>query len=67
MLKEIVQQQHTILNATSYSQKELKPLIDRIKTSKNIYTIGAGTAAASYRRREEPADPCFAGRNQPRT
>jgi len=45
MLKEIVQQQHTILNATSYSQKELKPLIDRIKNSKNIYTIGAGTAA----------------------
>ncbi len=45
MLKEIVQQQHTILKASAYSQKELKPLIDRIKTSKNIYTIGAGTAA----------------------
>lgn len=45
MLKEIVEQQHTILKATAYSEKELKPLIDRINHSKNIYMIGAGTAA----------------------
>jgi len=45
MLKEIVQQQHTILKATAFSEKELKPLIERINISKNIYTIGAGTAA----------------------
>ena len=45
MLKEIVQQQHTILKASAYSEKELQPLIDRINNSKNIYTIGAGTAA----------------------
>lgn len=44
MLKEIVQQQFTILKATSYSIKDLKPLIERIKNSKNVYTIGAGTA-----------------------
>ncbi len=44
MLKEIVQQQFTILKATSYSIKDLKPLIERIRNSKNIYTIGAGTA-----------------------
>ena len=44
MLKEIVQQQFTILKATSYSIKDLKPLIEKIKNSKNIYTIGAGTA-----------------------
>jgi glucosamine 6-phosphate synthetase-like amidotransferase/phosphosugar isomerase protein len=44
MLKEIVQQQFTILKATSYSIDELKPLIEKIKNSKNIYTIGAGTA-----------------------
>jgi len=41
MLKEIVQQQFTILKATSYSIKDLKPLIEKIKNSKNIYTIGA--------------------------
>lgn len=45
MLKEIVEQQHTILKATAYSEKDLEPLINRINISKNIYTIGAGTAA----------------------
>ncbi len=44
MLKEIVQQQFTILKAASYSLNNLKPLIERIKNSKNVYTIGAGTA-----------------------
>lgn len=47
MIKEIVEQQHTILKATQYSQKDLKPLIDRIKKSRNIYTVGAGTAGFS--------------------
>ena len=45
MIKEIVEQQHTILKATSYSLKELKPLLDEISQASNIYTIGAGTAA----------------------
>jgi glutamine---fructose-6-phosphate transaminase (isomerizing) len=45
MLKEIIQQQHTILKATQYSLKDLKPLIEKIKRVKHIYTIGAGTAA----------------------
>lgn len=44
MIKEIVEQQFTILKATQYSLKDLRPLITRIKKSKNIYTIGAGTA-----------------------
>lgn len=44
MIKEIVEQQYTILKATQYTLKDLKPLIDRIKKSNNIYTIGAGTA-----------------------
>ncbi len=45
MIKEIIEQQHTILKATQYTQKELAPLIDRLKRSRNIYTIGAGTAS----------------------
>ena len=44
MLKEIVEQQHTILKATQYPLNDLKPLIKRIKNSTNVYTIGAGTA-----------------------
>ncbi len=47
MLKEIVEQQHTILKATQYSQKDLLSLIKRLKESENIYTIGAGTAGFS--------------------
>ncbi len=44
MIKEIVEQQFTILKSTQYTLKDLKPLIERIKQSNNIYTIGAGTA-----------------------
>ena len=44
MLKEIVEQQHTILKATKYSLNDLKPVIKKIKESSNVYTIGAGTA-----------------------
>ena len=47
MLKEIVEQQHTILRATEYSTKDLKPLLEKLKVSNNIYTIGAGTAGFS--------------------
>lgn len=44
MIKEIVEQQHTIKEATSYSEEELKPLVDAIKKSTTVYTVGAGTA-----------------------
>jgi glucosamine--fructose-6-phosphate aminotransferase (isomerizing) len=44
MLKEIVQQQQTILKATEYTQEEIKPLVEKIKKADTVYTIGAGTA-----------------------
>lgn len=47
MIKEIVEQQHTILKATEYTQKQLQPFIKRLKETANIYTIGAGTAGFS--------------------
>lgn len=47
MLKEIVEQQHTILKATQYTLKQLTPFLNRLKDSQNIYTIGAGTAGFS--------------------
>lgn len=47
MLKEIVEQQHTVLEAASYTEKELMPLIKALKQARSIYTIGAGTAALS--------------------
>lgn len=47
MIKEIVDQKDTILFATEYTEKELKPLVDQIKKSKRVYTIGAGTAGFS--------------------
>ena len=47
MIKEIIEQQHTILTATQYTLKDLKPLIERIKNSSTVYTIGAGTAGFS--------------------
>lgn len=47
MLKEIVQQKYTILKATEYTQEQLKPFIQQLKTTQNIYTIGAGTAGYS--------------------
>ena len=45
MLKEIVEQKYTLLEATNYSEAELKPLVTAIKKAKTVYTIGAGTAS----------------------
>jgi glucosamine--fructose-6-phosphate aminotransferase (isomerizing) len=45
MIKEIVEQQHTIVEATSYSKQELLPLVKALKRASGVYTIGAGTAA----------------------
>ncbi len=47
MIKEIIEQQHTILTATQYTMQELIPLIERIRKSSTVYTIGAGTAGYS--------------------
>ena len=44
MIKEIVEQEKTILNATAYTQAELKPLVDAIKQAHRVYVLGAGTA-----------------------
>ena len=44
MIKEIVEQKHTIKEATIYSYEELEPLIKQIKKSTIVYTVGAGTA-----------------------
>lgn len=44
MLKEIVEQRYTIKEAIQYSDEEFVELIDQIKNSKRVYTIGAGTA-----------------------
>jgi glucosamine--fructose-6-phosphate aminotransferase (isomerizing) len=44
MLKEIVEQQKTILYATDYTEKELKPLVNEIKKSRKVFLLGAGTA-----------------------
>ncbi len=44
MIKEIVEQEKTILNATTYTQSELKPLVDAIKQAHRVYVLGAGTA-----------------------
>lgn len=45
MLKEVVEQQHTIVQAVGYSESELLPLVQAIKKAQTVYTIGAGTAA----------------------
>lgn len=44
MLKEIVEQKHTIREAIQYTQDELKPLVESIRSAKIVYTVGAGTA-----------------------
>ncbi len=44
MLKEIVEQQKTILLATEFTQAELKPILDSIKGSRRVFLLGAGTA-----------------------
>ncbi|MBD3362159.1 glutamine--fructose-6-phosphate transaminase (isomerizing) [Candidatus Dojkabacteria bacterium] len=45
MLKEIVDQKHTIREAIQYSEEEMEPIVNIIKNSRNIYTVGAGTAS----------------------
>jgi len=44
MLKEIVEQQNTIINATQYTKKELKFLVENLKKAHRVYVVGAGTA-----------------------
>ncbi len=44
MLKEIADQKQTLLYATDYTEKDLKPLITSIKKAEKIYVVGAGTA-----------------------
>lgn len=44
MIKEIVEQKYTIKEASVYSDEELQPLVNQIKKSKTVYTVGAGTA-----------------------
>lgn len=44
MIKEIVEQKQTILNATKYTKKQLEPLVNQIKKAHRVYIIGAGTA-----------------------
>ncbi|HNR52885.1 MAG TPA: glutamine--fructose-6-phosphate transaminase (isomerizing) [Candidatus Dojkabacteria bacterium] len=44
MLKEIVEQQNTIISATQYTKKELKPLVEDIQKAHRVYVVGAGTA-----------------------
>lgn len=44
MIKEIVEQSQTIINATDYTAKELEPLAEYIKKAHRVYVIGAGTA-----------------------
>jgi len=45
MIKEIYEQEHTIIDATSYSEVELLPAVKKIKKARHVYTLGAGTAA----------------------
>ncbi|MCC6711355.1 MAG: glutamine--fructose-6-phosphate transaminase (isomerizing) [Candidatus Pacebacteria bacterium] len=45
MIKEIFEQQHTVVEATNYSEQAFKPLINQLKKTRKIYTLGAGTAA----------------------
>jgi len=44
MIKEIIEQKHTIRNATLYSYEELFPLINSIRQAEHVYTVGSGTA-----------------------
>jgi glucosamine--fructose-6-phosphate aminotransferase (isomerizing) len=45
MLKEIVEQQHTVVESTGYSEQELQSLIKALAKARHIYTVGAGTAS----------------------
>ena len=44
MIKEIVDQKDTIVNATQYTRKQLLPLLKAIKQTHRVYVVGAGTA-----------------------
>ncbi len=44
MIKEIVEQKDTIKSAIQYTQEELEEIISEIKSAKNVYLMGAGTA-----------------------
>lgn len=45
MIKEIIEQKDAIRNAVQYTREELQPLLNQIKKSNTVYTIGAGTAS----------------------
>jgi glucosamine--fructose-6-phosphate aminotransferase (isomerizing) len=45
MLKEIVEQKHTIREAIQYTEEDLRPLVEKVKSADTVYTVGAGTAA----------------------
>jgi len=47
MIKEIVEQKHTIKEAVTYSRQELMPIIKAINAADTVYTVGAGTAGYS--------------------
>ena len=44
MIKEIVEQKDTVLNASNFKLEELKPLLKAIKDANRVYITGAGTA-----------------------
>ena len=44
MIKEIIEQQNTIVSATQYSIKQLKPLTEAVANAHRVYLVGAGTA-----------------------
>lgn len=44
MIKEIIEQKHTIKEAVQYTKEELEPLVKAIKKANHVYTVGAGTA-----------------------
>ena len=44
MIKEIVEQKNTIVNATQYTKKSLSPVLQAIKNAHRVYIVGAGTA-----------------------
>ncbi len=45
MVKEIFEQQHTVIEAASYSEQDFSKLVNKIKMADKVYTLGAGTAA----------------------
>jgi glucosamine--fructose-6-phosphate aminotransferase (isomerizing) len=44
MIKEIVEQKFAIREAVQYTLDDLIPLLEKIKSSNRVYTVGAGTA-----------------------